>query len=99
VNTGLNANKAELSISVLAEFLQMLADGDSLLDQVIKVLGDLGSEASLLEDAENLGTSDGFNLGDTVGITESNTNLGGGSTLTCELDDLLNEVVGGDLNP
>jgi hypothetical protein len=99
VDTGLNANEAELGVSVLAELLKMLADADSLLDEMVEVLGNLGGEAGLLKNTEDLGAGDTLNLGDTVGVTKGNTDLGGGGSLLGKLDDLLNDVVGGDLNP
>jgi hypothetical protein len=45
VDTGLNENETELAILVLAVALKVLADGDSLLDEEVKVLRDLGGEA------------------------------------------------------
>ena len=44
-------------------------------------------------------TSHNLDLGDTVGVTEDDTNLRGGSTLPGELADLLNDLVGGGLEP
>ena len=44
VNAGLDENEAELGVLVLAVGLEVLADGDSLFDEVPEVLGDLGSK-------------------------------------------------------
>lgn len=44
-------------------------------------------------------TSDNLDLGNTVGVTENDTNLRGSSTLTGELADLLNDLLGGNLQP
>lgn len=44
-------------------------------------------------------TSDKLDLGDTVGVTENDTNLRRGSTLSGELADLLNDLLGGGLQP
>ena len=52
-----------------------------------------------LEDTENLVTGDEADLGDAVGVTEGNTDLGGGQALAGELDDLVNNIVGGGLEP
>ena len=41
VDTGLDENEAELGVLVLAVDLQVLADGDGLLDEVPQVLRDL----------------------------------------------------------
>ena len=45
VDTGLDKNEAELGVLVVTVALEVLADGDGLLDEVVKVLGDLGGEA------------------------------------------------------
>jgi hypothetical protein len=45
VDTGLDENETELAILVLAVALKVLADGDSLLDEEVKVLRDLRGEA------------------------------------------------------
>jgi hypothetical protein len=99
VDTGLNANEAELSVLVLAELFKMLADLDGLLDEMVEVLGNLGGKAGLLKNTEDLGAGDSLNLGDTVGVSEGDTDLGGAGSLLGELDDLFNDVVGADLNP
>jgi hypothetical protein len=44
-------------------------------------------------------TGDNLDLGNTVGVTEDDTNLRGGSTLPGELADLLDDLVGGGLEP
>lgn len=44
-------------------------------------------------------TSDNLDLSNTVAITENNTNLRGGSTLLGELADVVNDLVGGGLQP
>lgn len=99
VDTGLDENEAELGVLVLAVDRQVLADGDSLLDEHVEVLGDLGSEAGRLEDSENLVASDNSDLGDTVRVTEDLTNLGGSGALLRELADLLDDLLGGGLEP
>ena len=43
VDSGFDQNKSELSVSVLAVSLKMLSDRDGLLDQVVKIFGDLRS--------------------------------------------------------
>lgn len=44
MNAGLDENKAELGILVLARALKVLADGHSLLDEVVQILRDLRSQ-------------------------------------------------------
>jgi hypothetical protein len=45
VDTGLNENETELGVLILAVTLKVLADGNSLLDEHVQILGELGSEA------------------------------------------------------
>ena len=45
VDTGLDENETELGVLVLAVALKVLADGNSLLDEVVQILGELGGEA------------------------------------------------------
>lgn len=52
-----------------------------------------------LEDTEDLVTSDEADLGDAVGVTEGNTDLRRGQTLAGELGDLLDDLLGGSLEP
>jgi hypothetical protein len=99
VNSGLNKNEAELGVLVLAVTLKVLSDGDSLLDKHVQILGELGSEAAGLENSENSVTGDKLDLGNTMAVAKDNTNLRGSGTLTGELGDLLNNLLGGGLQP
>jgi len=99
VDTGLNENEAELGVTVLAVDAQVLADGDSLLDEHVEVLWDLGGEAGRLENTEDLVAGNNANLGDTVRVTEDLANLGGGGALLRELADLLDDLLGCGFQP
>ena len=44
-------------------------------------------------------TGDDLDLSNTVGVTEDHTNLGRSGTLLCELADLVNDLIGGGLEP
>ena len=59
----------------------MLPDGDSLLDQVVQILGNLGSQTVLLQDSEDFAASDTLDLGDAHSVSKGNTDLGGGAAL------------------
>ena len=77
----------------------MLPDGDCLLDQVVQVFRHLGGQAVLLQDSEDFAASDALDLGDAHSVSKGNADLGGGTSLLGELDNLLNEVTSADLNP
>jgi hypothetical protein len=99
VDPGLDQDKTELGVLVFPVGLQVLADGDRLFDEVPEVLWDGWSQSVGFEDTENLVTGDETDLGNAVRVTEDNTNLGGGETLTGELDDVLNNIIGSGLQP
>ena len=71
----LDKDKAELGVRVLAVALEVLAHGDSLLDEAVKVLGDLRCEAVLLQQTQDLGASHPLDLRDSILVTQDNTNL------------------------
>jgi len=77
----------------------MLTDGDGLLDKMVQILRDLRSKTVGLKNTENLVTGDGLDLRNTVGITEEDTNLSRRKTLLGVLADLLNNFLGGSLDP
>merc|ERR1712107_897422 len=87
VDPALNQNEPELSIPLPVP-RKMLPDGDSLLDQVVAILGQLGGHALAFQDAEDLVASNETDLGNTVGVPEDDTDLGGGQTLLGKLEDL-----------
>ena len=75
VDSAFDKNESKLGILVLSEFLQVLANVNSLLNHVVEIFWDLRGEASLLQDSQNFATSDTFNLGNTIAISEDNTDL------------------------
>lgn len=92
-------NQSELSVLVLSVSLQVLSDRDSLLDQVVQVFWDFWSQTVGLQDSHDLVTGDDTGLGDTVSISQQHTDLRWSQTLSGVLDDLLNDSVGGQLEP
>lgn len=99
VDTALNENKTVLGIGILAHLLEVLADGDGLLDEVVEILRKRGGKSVAAEDAKDLGSGDTVDEGDTVGITKDHTNLRGGKTLLGKTADLLRNLSGGGLEP
>ncbi len=99
VDTGFDKNKTELGVLVLSVALQMLSDLDGLLDKHVKILGDLGGKSVGLQETNDLLSGDRLDLGDSIGITKNDTNLGRGQTLLCKLANLFFDIRGGDLQP
>jgi hypothetical protein len=99
VDSGFDQNQSEFRVLVLSVSLQVLADLDSLLDKHVKILGNFGCKAVGLEDTDNLLTSDGLDLGNTIRVTQDNTNLGGGQTLLGELADVFLDIGSRNLAP
>jgi len=99
VDSGFDQNKSVFSIDILSVSFQMLSDGDGLLDQVVKIFGELGSATVLLEDSEDLSAGQESDLRDTVEISQGNTDLGGGQTFLGELDNQFNDSGGGEGDP
>ena len=52
-----------------------------------------------LEDTEDLITGDKAHLGDTMRVTEGNTDLGGSETLASQFHDVLDDFIGRGLEP
>lgn len=92
-------NQSELSVLVLSVSFQVLSDRDSLLNQVVQVFWDFWSQTAGLQDSHDLVTSDDTGLGNTVSISQQDTDLRWGQTLSGVLDDLLNDRLSGSLEP
>ena len=99
MDTALNENETELGVLILAVALKMLADLNGLLDKHVEILRNLRGESVGLEDADDLLAGDGLDLRDAIGVTEDNTNLGGGETLLGKLADVLLALDRGGLKP
>jgi hypothetical protein len=99
VNARLDENEVELGVLVLAILLEMLAHGDSLLDEMVEILGDFRGETLELENAKDLVASNALDLRNTHGVTKSDTNLRRSHTLLGEFGDLLNHIITLDLDP
>ena len=73
MNTRLYQNETELGIAILAVALQVLADGNSLLDQEVQILRKLRGQTLLLENTQHFVASDKANLGNSVRIPQDYT--------------------------
>lgn len=92
-------NQSELGVLVLSVSLQVLSDRDSLLDQEVQILWDLWGQTVGLQDTQDLVTSDNLGLGNTVRVSQQDTDLGWSQTLSGVLDDLLNNGLRRELEP
>lgn len=99
VDSALNKDEVKLGVLVLSVLLKVLAHGNSLLDQVVQVLRDLGGHTLSLEDSKNLRTGHRLKLRDTHGVSQGDTDLRGGQTLLGQLRDMLNDVLRLELQP
>ena len=99
MDSALNKNESELGVFVLSELFEMLSDRDSLLNQVIEVFGNLGSQAVFLQDSEDFASSDALDLWNADLVPESDTDLGRGVALLGKLDNRVNQVVGRNGDP
>lgn len=99
MDSRLNQNQSELGVLVLSVSLQVLSDSDSLLDQEVQVLWDLWSQTVRFQDSQDLVTSANLSLGNTVSISQEDTDLRRSQTLSGVLNDLLNNLVRGQLEP
>jgi hypothetical protein len=55
----------------------MFSDGDGFFDEMPEIFGDSRGETLGFQDSENLVTGDESDLGDPMGITKRDANLGG----------------------
>ena len=93
MDSALDEDEAELAVLILSVSLQVLPNVHGLLDQVVEVLGDLRSETVLLQDSEDLVSSDSLNLRNTVVVSEDDTDLRGGGALLGELNNLFDQFI------
>lgn len=84
VDAGFDEDEAEFGILVFSVDLEVLADSNSLLDEMPQVLWDRGCKTLGLQDSQNLVTSHKSDLWDTMGITKGDTNLRRSETLSGE---------------
>ena len=95
VDSAFSANESELGVSVSSELLQMASHVDSLLDEVVKVLGESWCLSSDLQNSQDLGAGHTLDLGNSVLISQDDTDLRGSHAFLGQLVDLvLNFITG-----
>jgi hypothetical protein len=99
VDSGFDKNKSKFTVFVLSVLFQMLSDGDSLLDQEVKIFWDLWSHTLSFQDSEDLVSGDVFGLGDSVLVSDLDTDGGRPVTFLRELHDGVNDLVLGESEP
>jgi len=99
VDSGFDQNQTELRVLVLSVSFQMLSDLNSLLDKHVKILWDFRGKSVGLKDTNNLLSGDGSDLGNSIGITKDDTDLGRSQTLLCELANVFFDIGGRNLQP
>lgn len=99
VNSAFNENQSVLGSGVLTELVEMFADADCLLDQVVEIFRELRGHSFFLQNAENLGPGDFFNLRHTLHISEVDADLRGGESLLGQFFNELDNVAGSEVNP
>ena len=99
MDPGFDENEPELGILILAVPLQMLPDADGLLDQVVDVLGQIRSQTLRLQDAQDLVSGDEPDLSHAMTVPENDTDLRRGQSLLGQLEDLVLDIVRGQLEP
>ena len=99
MDSRLDEDQSEFAISVSSMLLDMLSNVNSLLDQVVEILWQGGSDSIDLEDSQNLRSGDSFNLRNTVLISQENTNLGWGRSSLGQLNHLISQILSRDMNP
>ncbi len=99
MDSALDKDEMKLGVLVLSVLLEVLTHSDGLLDEVIQILRDLGSHTLGLEDSQDLGSSHALQLGDSEGISQGDTDLRRGQTLLSQLNNVLNDILGLELQP
>eukprot|EP00344_Euplotes_crassus_P002743 CAMPEP_0197003248 /NCGR_PEP_ID=MMETSP1380-20130617/7570_1 /TAXON_ID=5936 /ORGANISM="Euplotes crassus, Strain CT5" /LENGTH=128 /DNA_ID=CAMNT_0042421695 /DNA_START=36 /DNA_END=419 /DNA_ORIENTATION=- len=87
------------AVHVFVVGFKMLSHGDSLLDEVIQIFWNFWSKSVVLQNSQDLGTSDTLYLGNTVLISKEDTDLGWVESLLGKSDNLVAQVVDGNFQP
>lgn len=75
MDSALDEDETELGVLVLLVLLQVLTDRDGLLNEHVKVFGNLRGEAVLLKNSKDFAASNALHLSHTIGITKNDTYL------------------------
>jgi len=99
VHSALDQNQSELGVLVLSVAFQMLANGHSLLNQMVQVLRNLGGKTVGLQETKEGVAGDSLDLRNTARISEDDTNLGRSVTLLGQSANLSVDLGSGGLVP
>merc|ERR1719499_1217358 len=95
----LHEDKAELRILVLPVLVQVLPDGDCLLDEEVKVLWEVRGKTIGLEDAQDLAACDVTHEWDAETVAQGHADLRRGEALLCQFADVVADVLRLHLHP
>lgn len=99
VDSGFDQNQSEFSIFVFSVSFQMFSDRNSFFDQVVQIFWNFWSQTVGFQNSQNFVTSDNFGLGNTVSISQQNTDLRWSQTFSGVFDDLFNDCITGQFEP
>ncbi len=99
MDAAFDKNEAELGVLILTVSVQMLSHGHGLLDQHVKVLGDVGREAVGLEDAQDLVAGNAADLRNALRVTKIHADLRRHQALLRELANLVAHLLRRDFQP
>merc|ERR1739845_9663 len=99
VDSGFDKNQSKLGVLILAVSFQVFSDRHGLLDEVVEIFRDFWGKSVCLEDSQNFGSSHSRHLGNTMGITKEDTNLGWGQTFLGKTPDVVTDILRGGFEP
>ena len=99
VNTGFDQNQSELGIQILSVLLQVLTHGHGFTNHVVQILRDLRCQSLVLQNTKNLTSGDGFDLSDSLTVSQVGADGRRGESLTGECCDLLHHLTCGCFQP
>lgn len=99
MDSRLDQNQTEFGVLVFTAPLQMPADGHRLLDQVVKVLGQVRDVTHGLHDTKDLAPRDEPHLSNTMGISKNHADLWGSEAFFAQFEDVVLDFLWCEFQP
>jgi len=99
VDPRFDQDEAKFGILILAVTLKVLANRNSLFNEVVEVFRDVGSKSVGFENTEDFIAGDILHLGNAMRVAELDTNLRGLEALLGKLENLFADFFGSGLEP